>query len=113
MAGSTVGGISGSAIEAAAGFRTVFLIALFLPLAALPFILQPGVEREDSNRSKQSVSEYFSTLYRTAKRPEMVKPALFIVIFQGMPSMGSTGFYYYTNHLEVCGRHPHDTQELL
>merc|ERR1711967_44424 len=72
-----------------------------MPLVALPFILQPGVEKKEATRSTQTVSEYFSALYETAKRPEMFKPAVFIFIMQAAPSMGSTGFYYYTNHLNM------------
>ena len=82
MVGATIGGMVGNAVEALASTKLVFTLTAAVPLLALPFIWQQSVERPRDASQRQSIGEYFGVLWDTAKQPQMLKPAIFILLFQ-------------------------------
>ncbi|EGR28400.1 hypothetical protein IMG5_176320, partial [Ichthyophthirius multifiliis] len=85
-----------------------FLLQIFLPFTVFaitsifPLFLFIGslFLKEKSYQNQQTFQkEQLFQFFRFLKKPFIIKPLIFILIFMIPPSSGTTMFYYYTNYL--------------
>lgn len=101
MVGGLLGGTLGGQLQANVGHSSVFALSAVAPIIALPFMWAPSLERKRTAAQDRSVSEMGQELCKVFSQWRMMAPALYIFLNCLTPGMGSSSFYYYSNHLKI------------